>query len=138
MRRGSRPGPTMTCSICGTPFGPLQVGPVAVDRCPKCGSLWFDRSELSAAIRHQASGVDPGWGVPGRATGHSNPPTCPRDPEVRLDPYRWGKVNFWRCPKCRGALLRTTDWQEVLASAESGTVSPAGDRLAQYILVLLG
>ena len=37
----------LTCPTCHSKMGPLLVGERMIDLCPRCGSMWMDKGELS-------------------------------------------------------------------------------------------
>jgi Zn-finger nucleic acid-binding protein len=108
---------SVQCTLCDGTSGPdATFGPVTVDRCGACGGLWFDRTELAAALVHRVPQIAVDWGtpVPSAATG----PVCPRDQHTVLRRYDWLGVQFWRCPACLGVLMTGTGWGRLLATAQ--------------------
>jgi len=50
----------------------LLLGPLALDRCARCGGLWLDEGELEGLLEHlhlvDAAGRDAHWRPVGRRT----------------------------------------------------------------------
>ena len=69
----------------------VQVEDVQIDRCTRCGGLWFDEFELADLTAKEGSGkVD---------TGHADEST--QHSQARLN-----------CPKCSTPMLRMVDAQQ--------------------------
>lgn len=81
----------MKCPRCGTAMETVQINEVQIDRCAKCGGLWFDEFELGDLRAKKGSEkVD---------TGHAEKSNL--SSQVRLG-----------CPKCNTPMLRMVDAQQ--------------------------
>ena len=81
----------MKCPRCNVGMETVQVEGVQIDRCTKCGGLWFDEFELSdLKAKRGSEKIDTGRGD--KATQHS---------QTRIN-----------CPKCNIAMLRMVDAQQ--------------------------
>lgn len=91
---------------------------VVLDRCPVCGTVWFDRTELAAVVTAERPGVVVHWGRPAAgAPGAGGWQACPRDGTPTLRPYDLDGVPFRRCTRCRGIAIAGEDLQRLLLEA---------------------
>ncbi len=94
-------GAIMECPACSNPMEPLQVGALALDRCPHCGVVWFDARELKQFLSLVRS-------LPPSADTAA-PPTqameCPRCQAQPLDRAHWRGIPLAFCDTCSGILL---------------------------------
>lgn len=80
----------MKCPRCSSAMETVQVEDIQIDRCTKCGGLWFDEFELAELTAKEGSEkVDSGTAE--RSNQYS---------QARLP-----------CPKCSTAMLRMVDAQ---------------------------
>ena len=70
-----------------------------VDRCPFCGGLWFDASELDRILQAGPGGVPVEAVIPERGMSAIS---CPRCWPKLLDTAGWSGMILERCPTCRG------------------------------------
>lgn len=97
---------------------------VIVDRCPSCGDLWFDATELNrdlAALSQRAS--HPAWEEKIPIEGFSAR-SCPRCPRQELRAAGWGTLALERCPKCHGFLFDAGEL-EALEGADTEALGPS-------------
>jgi uncharacterized protein len=81
----------MKCPRCSTAMETVQINAIPIDRCTKCGGLWFDEFELGdLRAKKGAEKVD---------TGH--PDKANLRSQARLG-----------CPKCNTPMLRMVDAQQ--------------------------
>ncbi len=81
----------MKCPRCSTAMEPVQINEVQINRCTKCGGLWFDEFELGDLRAKKGSEkID---------TGHADKSNL--GSQVRLG-----------CPKCNTPMLRMVDEQQ--------------------------
>ncbi|MGD1086083.1 MAG: zf-TFIIB domain-containing protein [Verrucomicrobiota bacterium] len=77
----------MNCPRCGSSMEKAQTGNEQIDRCTKCGGLWFGELELEdLRAQKESERID---------TGKPNPAL---DPNARL-----------KCPKCETPMTRMVD-----------------------------
>ncbi len=94
---------------------PEQRSGVVLDRCPVCGDVWCDRTELAAVVSGERPGTVMRWGrridQPGGSTGWQ---ACPRDGTPTLRPYELDQVPFRRCTKCQGIAIAGENLERLL------------------------
>ena len=81
----------MNCPRCSSAMETVQIEEVQIDRCTKCGGLWFDEFELADLKAKKGSEK--------ADTGHADKET--QYSQVRLN-----------CPKCGTPMLRMVDAQQ--------------------------
>lgn len=108
----------LICPKCSTPMEPAEEGQIKLDKCPKCGTVWFDRTELSATVAHMVKGASLGWGV--RVESDEKPWVCPRDRKPTLVRYALSDARFYRCTECRGAAVEAGELETLIATANVG------------------
>jgi len=47
----------MICSRCGTTLSEITVDDIILDRCEKCGGIWFDFAELERILSRDTHGL---------------------------------------------------------------------------------
>jgi Zn-finger nucleic acid-binding protein len=104
------------CTLCEGICRTESLGPVTLDRCGECGGLWFDRTELAAALAHRVPQVSVDWGQPTPTVARG--PVCPRDQSTVLLRYEWLGVHFWRCPACLGVLMTGNAWGRLVSQVQ--------------------
>lgn len=92
------------CPLCAVALAPFATEEgVALDQCPRCQRLWFDRGEL-ARVLGTPDDLDAPVSDDLPMIGHE-PDTCPRCANVYMNrvPFRAGEQFFVdRCPYCAG------------------------------------
>ena len=79
----------MRCPKCRSDMGQIMIGDTEVDRCSSCHGLWFDDGELGKLRnREAAAALDIG--------------------EIKIG-KKQNKIEFYRCPRCAGPMLRLVD-----------------------------
>ena len=108
---------------------PEERSGVVLDRCPVCGLVWCDRTELAAVVAGERPGSVMRWGrrVEG-PEGGSGWQACPRDGTPTLRPYDLDGIPFRRCTRCQGVAIAGEDLQRLLLEARD-TADPLRDRL---------
>ena len=93
------------CPTCSTALVPDRFSDVPVSRCPRCATVWCDRTDLNAIVARLSPGFLMHWGQ--LVTGPSGDTTgaCPRCGR-RLAAYQLEGVDFERCANCRGVAIR--------------------------------
>lgn len=95
---------------------------VVVDRCDGCGSIWFDRGEMTAYLEQKMSkrflrnAKRPEIAWEDDAAG----PACPRCEGVILSRGVWNQTEFRACRQCRGALLESKALLQLTTIGRSG------------------
>ena len=111
----ARPVPkTMTQPIrcpglaCAGRMTPEKRFGVSVDRCERCGGLWFDAQELDRWLGHaDTSDLQPPESrIPPRSLGSRSCPRCSCD----LHTAGWTGLILDRCPTCRGLFVETHEF----------------------------
>ncbi|NIN72608.1 MAG: hypothetical protein GTO46_11945 [Gemmatimonadetes bacterium] len=97
----------LPCPGCHQPMRPEWHRAIEIDRCPACGDLWFDRTELTTYISDKTPGFGKvKLGLPRREPGTAKMlPACPRCRTPSLEPYEWEGHRFNRCDGCSGVHL---------------------------------
>ncbi len=94
---------------------------IEIDRCPTCGDLWFDRTELTTYVADRTPGFGKlRLGSPRRETDAPGTPplTCPRCQAASLQPYDWDGHRFSRCERCSGVQLKSSALDEIITDVE--------------------
>lgn len=119
----------LACPSCGSAMRPEERSGVILDRCPVCGAVWCDRTELAAVVTGERPGTVMRWGrridQRGNATGWQN---CPRDGTPTLRPCELDGIPFRRCTKCQGIAIAGEDLERLLLEA-GATPDPLQRRL---------
>lgn len=98
----------MECPKCQATMELVRVDDVEVDRCVRCGGLWFDRLEDEAVRRldgAEALDSGPAWQAPmHNAQGRTY---CPRDGTLMRRFVSPERPELWveRCPECQGSFF---------------------------------
>jgi Zn-finger nucleic acid-binding protein len=87
---------------------------VTLDRCPVCGDVWCDRTELAAVVTDARPGAVMAWGKPRDEAAGEPRQTCPRDATATLRPYQVEGIPFRRCTSCRGIAIGGAALQRLL------------------------
>lgn len=103
----------MNCPKCLEPMAQLSVGGVQVDRCPQCGGLYFDATELGRLLTVRgAESIDAGALTWGHEPGEGPALYCPRCVEhghrarmITLADADEVDARFDRCPACGGSFF---------------------------------
>ena len=91
----------MQCPSCSGPMHELTYGRVRVDRCPACGSVWFDAHELAQARRRKTLGAKRTKTIVqplDRTAGYP----CPRCQADDMPLVKAQSFEVPRCGACRG------------------------------------
>lgn len=96
------------CPHCPGYMRPETRGEVTVDRCERCGGIWFDAAELNRCLAHvYPDGVPtPESRIPSRGLG-SRP--CPRCIDA-LETAGWTDLILDRCTTCRGLFIEAREF----------------------------
>lgn len=106
----------MNCPKCVSPFNEIAIENVALDFCPGCKGIWFDKDEMAFVTELKNDLPNP---QAERTAGRPTVYPCPRCPnkleELKFVPLHDLLVD--RCPSCRGIWLDNGELQKVAAIA---------------------
>ena len=129
----------MNCPKDGSPLESVEIGPLSVDRCPKCGGSWTGIEELRLLKDREAVGdyswIDFDlWKDRDKFRAHRQQRyQCPRDGQP-MTTVRYGdsSVTVDICGECKGAWLDKKEFDEILAYLEDTVTSQTvGDLLKE-------
>jgi Zn-finger nucleic acid-binding protein len=103
----------MNCPKCLEPMAQLTFNEVQVDRCPQCGGLYLDATELNRLLHARgAESLDSGALTRGHDLGEGPARFCPRCVEqghrarmITLVDADELDARFDRCPDCGGSFF---------------------------------
>jgi uncharacterized protein len=108
----------MECPKCQARMEAVRFEDIEVDRCVRCGGLWFDvleQEELRGQAGSEAIDTGPTW----QAAMHDVQPRvfCPIDGALMIRMVDAAKPHIWveSCPVCRGTFFDAgefTDFKE--------------------------
>lgn len=97
------------CPKCGERADIVDVSGVVIDRCPACGGIWLDATELKPLREAHgvADRVDRGGPQVQPAQGQKGAVLCPRDRSmlIRMSDPEQPHVRFESCTVCGGIFL---------------------------------
>jgi Zn-finger nucleic acid-binding protein len=97
---------------------PEERSGVVLDRCPVCGDVWCDRTELAAVVTTERPGTVMRWGRRlDQRGGTGGWQHCPRDATPTLRPYDLDGIPFRRCTRCQGVAIAGEDLERLLLQA---------------------
>jgi len=111
----------MKCPRCLDLMAQVSFADIQVDRCPRCGAIFFDPAELDRLLNLRGSEeVDSGSPETGREWDRVPQIHCPRCLErgkrslmiTLADPDRPG-LRFEHCPACGGSFLDAGEFVEL-------------------------
>lgn len=112
----------MKCPKCQAPsLRTHTVEGVQIDRCERCGGIWFDASELEALVRMKRVSLASIRKGPGREELNQKRGYCPRDGDALLRAYSASDRDLIldTCPRCRGLWLDGGELDELLKTLGS-------------------
>jgi len=92
---------------------PEIASTLELDRCPGCLALWFDSSELDAALQAAEPPGKPAEAAPDRGMSAWS---CPRCWPERMRAVGWPMIVLDRCDRCRGFFLNARELQALAAN----------------------
>ena len=105
----------MDCPKCQARLEPVQYAGVEVDRCVRCGGLWFDpreHEELRKLSGSESLDTGPRW----LAETHDRQERsfCPRDGTlmVRIRDVARPDIRFESCPVCHGSFFDAGEFSD--------------------------
>jgi Zn-finger nucleic acid-binding protein len=111
----TEPPAALACRFCGAAMTRLACGPLTLDRCDHCGSLWFDGGELDTLL--EGSESLPVHAPKGSAARSADALiVCPRCTGVTLEAVRSSNVLVHRCPSCHGVLVSRSAIEAIQAT----------------------
>jgi Zn-finger nucleic acid-binding protein len=111
----------MNCPKCLEAMKPVAFEGIEVDRCPRCGGLFFDATELNRLLPLRgAERIDDGRPSTGHELDRIPHVHCPRCLEqgieikmiTMVDADR-PQIRFERCPDCGGSHLDAGEFHEL-------------------------
>ena len=124
----------MKCPKCEVPTKPVEMKSITVDRCPRCGGMWFEQDELRLLKNKEHHGeyrwVDVDlWKDPEKLkVMKESYADCPKD-RTPMATIRYGDsdVAVEACPKCFGIWLDVGEYDKIIGhldrKVESETVA---------------
>ena len=91
----------MECPVCGNAMEALPVRALVLDRCPRCGVVWFDAREFKQFLS-LVSSLPPSAEA---AAPSTQPMDCPRCRARPLERAHWRGIPLAFCDACSGILL---------------------------------
>lgn len=97
----------MQCPTCPSLLAELKVGAIALDECPRCLGMWFDKGELTQFLSAQLATktLQQRFVPPERTAGGTAHAACPRCIIARLAPVEEDGVTLDGCGRCGGRWL---------------------------------
>lgn len=106
----------MNCPKCVSPFNEIAIENVALDFCPGCKGIWFDKDEMAFVTELKNDLPNPqAERTAGRPTAHPCPRCHIKLEELKFIPLHDLLVD--RCPSCHGIWLDNGELQKVAAIA---------------------
>ena len=108
----------MECPKCHAVMTALRVDEVEIDRCDRCGGLWFDRREAVAILQTDpaaAAAIDTGPSWQAAIHNEQGKVYCPRDGTLMRKlavPDRPGLV-VERCGACEGTFFDAGEFTQL-------------------------
>jgi Zn-finger nucleic acid-binding protein len=129
----------LPCPRCRQPMRPEWHRSIEIDRCPDCGDLWFDRTELTTYVADKTPGFGKvKLGAPRRVPGeHDTSLACPRCRAPSLEPHEWDGHRFGRCADCSGVHLGSTALDEIISDIDSRMQREKGSATPSEVLFWL-
>lgn len=107
----------LQCPYDGHRMEKVEVGKFTIDRCGKCGGLWFDMAELQRFIAHQlpAEKVDIGTKRGGEQVHAGKTYKCPRDQSdlILMSDVKQAHIKFHSCTVCGGIMLDAGELKDI-------------------------
>ncbi len=106
----------MLCPKCKNDMETIVYEGVEVDRCKNCKGLWFDVGE-SYSLRHKnaAAAIDTGDPGKGKQTNEIDRYRCPRcrGGMIRMVDQQRAHIQYEECTACRGSFFDAGEFAEV-------------------------
>lgn len=106
----------MECPKCQAAMAAVQVDEIEVDRCVRCGGLWFDSHEHEAVRRVEgAETIDSGPAWQAAMHNAQGKTFCPRDGTLMRRFVVPGQLEIQveRCPECDGSFFDAGEFTEL-------------------------
>lgn len=110
----------MDCPNCEIPLTRCKIGDVALDECPRCSGIWFDKKELEE-VKDE---IDPDirwmdlriWSQKPRFHVTDQPQDCPkcRTAKMQMITYQEPDVDVLYCPACEGTWLNAGGLEKIV------------------------
>ncbi len=106
----------MNCPKCQNDMEAIEYGGVEVDRCRNCKGIWFDVGEIEwLRDKDAATTIDTGDPLKGRLTNEIDWYRCPRcDGGMmrKVDPQRT-HINYEECTSCKGSFFDAGEFADL-------------------------
>lgn len=105
----------MNCPKCRSAMQPASHEGIEIDRCTKCGGLWFDMLEAENLKKlGGADALDTGSAETGQEQNRLEKIECPRDSSAMLRMVVNGQPHIWyeSCPVCYGAYFDAGEFKD--------------------------
>ena len=136
----------MNCPRCNSSMETVKIAEEQIDRCTKCGGLWFDEFELDDLRAQEGSeAIDSG-----NSAKTSNPDArlnCPKGdgPMLRMVDIEHPHIWYETCDVCGGSFLDAGEFKDMkrhnlveklkdLLAGLKGGRNPSGDKLSAATL----
>ena len=136
----------MNCPRCSSMMETVQIGQETINRCTKCGGLWFDEFELDE-LRAQKDSEKIDTGDPNAKADPKAILKCPKCavPMLRMVDIEHAHIWYETCDVCGGSFLDAGEFKEMkrhnlvekikdLMAELKGGRSPAATKLSPAIL----
>lgn len=129
----------LKCPDCQVQMAPFSCENIVIDKCLKCGGIWFDSRELGIFIESlrsfDLSKIEILFRPPERDAYHVS--VCPRDEDTLTEGYHsyGSKVRVHRCNRCKGVWLPEAEAVNLIEMAKvSQAIEPEMKKLAESLV----
>ena len=115
----------MKCPKCSGAMSSVSHQGIEVDRCTKCGGLWFDMLEAEDLKKLSGSeAIDTGDKKTGKDQNKIGKIKCPKDSATMLRMVVNGQPHIWyeSCPVCYGTYFDAGEFKDFKAETFMDTV----------------
>jgi Zn-finger nucleic acid-binding protein len=104
---------------------PKEIGQVALDECPQCKGIWFDKDELSEATEEMHPDLRwmdfEIWDKNTTISANAKARECPRCREIAMQAihYPGPDIDITFCPFCEGVWLGVGDFKSIINAFEA-------------------
>ena len=115
----------MKCPKCSGAMSSVSHQGIDVDRCTKCGGLWFDMLEAEDLKKLSGSkAIDTGDKKAGKEQNKIGKIKCPKDSAAMLRMVVNGQPHIWyeSCPVCYGTYFDAGEFKDFKAETFMDTV----------------
>ncbi len=116
----------MECPKCHESLETVEIGPVRVERCPRCAGTWYDKGELRVLRDKESQGAyswidfDLWKDIEKFRARRQLRYSCPRDASpMTTVHYGESSIAVDICPECKGMWLDKEEYGEIVRYLES-------------------